>query len=147
MLHYLTDSLYSPRLLCGNYTVTSRRSAFSVILPPFSPLPSLPFLSNPSIPHPCFCSIEASEEIARHYRNSVISDGVVYSKMTNADILKLVRAHLFAHVVRMPFGEKDSSYYTQVIRLIFMFDVLLFADVKIDLMMHYFSLILDVDIL
>ena len=92
-------------------------------------LVSLPFLSYLTLPspHPCFCSIEASEEIARHYRNSVISDGVVYSKMTNADILKLVRAHLFAHVVRMPFGEKDSSYYTQVIRLSFIFDIRFFC--------------------
>lgn len=65
----------------------------------------------------------------------MISDGVVYSKMTNADILKLVRAHLFAHVVRMPFGEKDSSYYTQVILSTFPFDF--FSDVDIDLLMHY----------
>ena len=38
----------------------------------------------------------------------------MYSKMTNADILKLVRAHLYAHVVRMPFGGPDDNYYTQV---------------------------------
>ena len=58
---------------------------------------------------------DASEEIARLYRNSIITDGVVYAKMTNTEILKLVRAHLYAHVVRMPFGEAEQTFYTQVI--------------------------------
>ena len=57
---------------------------------------------------------DASEEIARLYRNSIITDGVVYAKMTNTEILKLVRAHLYAHVVRMPFGEAEQTFYTQV---------------------------------
>ena len=61
---------------------------------------------------------DASEEIARHYRNSIIMDGVVYPRMTNAEILRLVRSHLFSHVVRMPFGDEDCNYYTQVLLLL-----------------------------
>lgn len=57
---------------------------------------------------------DASEEIAQLYRNSIITDGVVYAKMTNTEILKLVRAHLYAHVVRMPFGNSEQNSYTQV---------------------------------
>ena len=48
-------------------------------------------------------------------------DGVVYPRMTNAEILRLVRSHLFSHVVRMPFGDEESNYYTQVVRLFIYF--------------------------
>lgn len=89
--------------------------------PPSSPFHAVPEISSATrLPlfiltkHPTHSITVASEEIARHYRNSVITDGVVYAKMTQADILRLVRTHLFAHVVRMPFGAKHGSYYTQV---------------------------------
>ena len=42
-------------------------------------------------------------------------DGVVYPRMTNTEILRLVRSHLFSHVVRMPFGDEECNYYTQVL--------------------------------
>lgn len=56
---------------------------------------------------------EASEEISLKYRNSIITDRVIYPKMSNTDILKLVRHHLFAHIVKMPF-KGCPRYYTQV---------------------------------
>ena len=68
---------------------------------------------------------EASKEISRHYRNSIISDGVIYPKLTNKEILRLLKIHLFNHVVKMPddllnvdvssnVGHKNDCQYTQI---------------------------------
>jgi len=50
---------------------------------------------------------EAVSEISLHYRNSIIADGVVHPKMTKHEMLRLLRLHLFSHVVRMP-SRSDS---------------------------------------
>jgi len=52
---------------------------------------------------------EAVSEISVHYRNSIIADGVVHPKMTKQDLLRLLRLHLFSHVVRMPTVPEQSS--------------------------------------
>ena len=51
---------------------------------------------------------EAAEKISRHHNNSIIADGVVVPKISNSEILKILHAHLFNHVVRMPvWNEKE----------------------------------------
>ena len=45
---------------------------------------------------------EAAEKIASHHSKSIIADGVVVPKLSNTEILKILNAHLFNHVVRMP---------------------------------------------
>lgn len=75
--------------------------------------------------HPCS---EAAAEIAAKYRNSLISDGVVYPKISNKEALRLIKIHLFSHIVRIPAissarfaskstsssSTKDSAYFTQI---------------------------------
>ena len=48
-------------------------------------------------------------EIASKYRNSLIADGVVYSTLSNRELLRLIKVHLFSHIVRIPSSERSSS--------------------------------------
>ena len=52
---------------------------------------------------------EASKKIAEKYRNSIITDNVIYSKMEKDDVLKIISNHLFNHVVKMPFTNLNSG--------------------------------------
>ena len=52
---------------------------------------------------------EASKKIAEKYRNSIITDNVIYSKMEKADVLKIISNHLFNHVVKMPYTNLNSG--------------------------------------
>ena len=45
---------------------------------------------------------EASAEIARCYPYSVITDAVVYPKITYQEMLHVIRVHLFQHIVKIP---------------------------------------------
>jgi hypothetical protein len=45
---------------------------------------------------------EASAEIARCYPYSVITDAVVYPKITYQEMLQVIRVHLFQHIVKIP---------------------------------------------
>ena len=74
--------------------------------------------------------LEAVVEVARNYPNSVVTDGmaskyilssqanicicphksgVVYPHVTLAEVLRLLRVHLFSHVVRIPTGSSSSA--------------------------------------
>lgn len=61
---------------------------------------------------------DAGPEIARQYRNCVVADAVMYSKVTAQEILRILRHHLFAQVVRMPSPlldpQRQSPYCMQV---------------------------------
>ena len=61
---------------------------------------------------------EASNKIAEKYRNSIITDNVLYAKVDKDEILKTISNHLFNHVVKMPFTKDSTSSgrncYTQV---------------------------------
>lgn len=48
-------------------------------------------------------------EIASKYRNSLIADGVVYSTLSNREMLRLIKVHLFSHIVRIPSSERSSA--------------------------------------
>ena len=54
---------------------------------------------------------EAAEKIANHHKKSIIADGVVVSKLSNEEIMKILHTHLFNHVIRMPVynTRKDHS--------------------------------------
>ena len=52
---------------------------------------------------------EASDKIASHYNNSILSDGVIVPKLPKTEILRLLHAHLFNHVVKMPVYNKDKE--------------------------------------
>ena len=57
---------------------------------------------------------EGSERIAQEYKKSIITDSVLYAQTTPTEILKLLKAHLFSHVVNVSFGGSRRSLYTQV---------------------------------
>lgn len=61
---------------------------------------------------------DAGPEIARQYRNCVVADAVMYSRVTAQEILRILRHHLFAQVVRMPSPlldpQRQSPYCMQV---------------------------------
>lgn len=45
---------------------------------------------------------EAAAEIAHYYPYSIITDNVVYPKVSNQEVLRLLRVHLFQHAVKIP---------------------------------------------
>lgn len=45
---------------------------------------------------------EASNEIATKYRNSIITDAVIYPRIMWEEALKLLKNHLFSHIVKIP---------------------------------------------
>ena len=45
---------------------------------------------------------EAARELSQSYRKSIISDNVVHGRITKEEMLRVLRAHLFSHVVNMP---------------------------------------------
>jgi hypothetical protein len=70
---------------------------------------------------------EAAAEIAHNYPYSIITDSVVYPKIANEEVLRLLKIHLFQHAVKIPAApaEKDNTvrsagaeshfeYFTQV---------------------------------
>lgn len=50
---------------------------------------------------------DAIGELARSYPNSIITDGVVYPHIGLSEVLRLLRLHLFSHVVKLPVGPAD----------------------------------------
>lgn len=40
--------------------------------------------------------------------------GVVYSTLSRNELLRLIRHHLFSHVIRIPSSSDHDKYYTQV---------------------------------
>jgi hypothetical protein len=84
-------------------------------------------------------SLDSSKEIAESYRKSIITDGkiwhsdhtahyltvyvigVVYSKLSEGEVLNILRQHLFSHVIRLPSNDHknlsvrgNDAYYTQI---------------------------------
>ena len=59
---------------------------------------------------------EAVPAFSRSFRRSVIADQVVYETLFKADVLRVVKTHLFNHVVTLPLHEGDGSkkVFTQV---------------------------------
>ena len=51
---------------------------------------------------------EAAAEIAESYPYSIITDAVVYPKITNQEVLRLLRIHLFQHAVKIPSSSGPS---------------------------------------
>lgn len=52
---------------------------------------------------------EAGEEIASNYPNSLITDHVIYPKINSSEILRLLRLHLFQHIVKLPLLAKGDT--------------------------------------
>jgi|LauGreSBDMM110SN_4_FD.fasta_scaffold186038_1 hypothetical protein len=52
---------------------------------------------------------EAAQKIAEKYRNSIITDNVLYSKIEKDEVLRIISNHLFNHVVKMPFTNLNSN--------------------------------------
>lgn len=52
---------------------------------------------------------EASQEISSNYRNSLIQDMVLHTKYPSSEILKLLKIHLFQHLVRLPSSHLTST--------------------------------------
>ncbi len=51
----------------------------------------------------------AGTEIAKCFSNSIISDNVSYARTNANEILRLLKAHLFQHVVKFPIGTCSST--------------------------------------
>jgi hypothetical protein len=45
---------------------------------------------------------EVGKEIAQNYPSSIIQDNVIFAKLTRKEILRLLKIHLFSHIVKMP---------------------------------------------
>ena len=52
---------------------------------------------------------ESSKEVAQCYPYSIVTDAVVYPKITNAEVLRLLKVHLFQHAVKIPVRSQASS--------------------------------------
>eukprot|EP01032_Pedospumella_encystans_P018125 gene18125-20641_t len=52
---------------------------------------------------------ESSKEVAQCYPYSIVTDAVVYPKITNAEVLRLLRVHLFQHAVKIPVRSQASN--------------------------------------
>lgn len=69
---------------------------------------------------------EASKEVAHCYPYSIVTDAVVYPKISNQEILRLLKVHLFQHAVKIPVRSEASrsdstseveathQYFTQI---------------------------------
>jgi hypothetical protein len=57
---------------------------------------------------------DVAERLAQSYKKSILTDGVLYAQITPAEVLRLVKTHLFSHVVNVSFGAARRAAYTQV---------------------------------
>jgi hypothetical protein len=55
---------------------------------------------------------DSGPEIAKRYRNSVIYDSVIYSKISAPEILRILKHHLFSQIVRMPSSLLDPQRHS-----------------------------------
>lgn len=58
---------------------------------------------------------DASKQVAAHVDNAIILDGVIHPVISNVKLLKLLKQHLFSHMVQMQNSDGSYSEFTQMI--------------------------------